>query len=74
VKPNLRNYWILVFLACMTAIGSVAAFYTYDASITVGHAVIAAMLGAFATGVLALGWFVVNAVIEAVPDARRMLR
>jgi hypothetical protein len=45
-----------------------------DASITTGHVIIAAMLGAFATGILAIAWFVVNAVIETVQGARRMLR
>jgi hypothetical protein len=29
-----------------------------------GHVIIAAMLGAFATGILAIAWFVVNAVID----------
>jgi hypothetical protein len=45
-----------------------------DASITTGHVIIAAMLGAFATGILAIAWFVVNVVIETVQGARRMLR
>jgi hypothetical protein len=72
--PRRRAFWIVVFLACTMAIGSVAAFYTHDASVTIGHVVIAAMLDAIATGVLAIVWFVVNALIETVQGARRLLR
>jgi hypothetical protein len=36
--------------------------------------IIAAVLGAFATGVLATLWFVVGAVSETVQAARRMLQ
>jgi hypothetical protein len=64
---NRRIFRIVVFLACTMAIGAVAAIYT-------GHVIIAVVLGAFATGVLAILWFVVGAVIETVQDARRMLQ
>jgi hypothetical protein len=59
---------------CSVAIGGVAAAFTGDASLTIGHVIIAIVLGAFATGVLAILWFVVNAIIETVQGARRMLR
>ena len=64
---NRRIFWIVLFLACAMAIGAVAAIYT-------GHVIIAVVLGAFATGVLAILWFVIGAVNETVQGARRMLQ
>jgi zinc transporter ZupT len=74
VMPRRRAFWIVVFLGCSAAIGGVAAAYTGDASITVGHAIIIVVLGALATGVLAIIWFVIKAIIETVQGARRLLR
>jgi hypothetical protein len=48
--------------------------HTGDASVTVGHVVIAVMLGALATGILAVAFMLLNAIIEIIQGTIRLMK